>query len=361
MSNQGIITREYTTQVQKVIREIVNDPTTYRGAKYLPSVAMPVSKIYVDVVEASGGLTQPHILGAAPKYIQGVGNRTLEFSPGFWKEAINYNEQKILFLRQLGKNTDDRGIRSYIDLDIDKLNRRLEARIELLRWQAIFNGSFTYFDRTVSFGIPVANRATPIGANWSSDGISVNNSANPIADLRYWLQGGLAAYRKYKVRKILMNPNTARWILENSNVKSYATSYAANPLIKSLDLNNILSFLLPGCPECDVYDGWYQEETTVDGKVTVGDAVFFVPDGYLFFEVGNLPDGDKIGEFTQTLHLASGSIDQPGNGKYIVIDDQTAAGTAGGPKNPFVDLVAGVHGGPKLERSFDVLTAKVIA
>jgi hypothetical protein len=157
-----------------------------------------------------------------------------------------------------------------------------------------------------------------------------------------------------------MNPNTARWILENTNTRSYLTSYGANPGLNGYDLTQVLKLLVPGLPPVTVYNGWYQTETTVSGRLTVSDAIYFIPDGYIWFET-SLPGNDKIGEFVQTIHLSSGSISDPGFGKFLVIDDQTQAGSAGGPKNPFIDIVGGVYGGVKLDRAFDVLTAKVIA
>lgn len=356
------ITNEYTSVVQKLIKEVVNDPTTYIGSKYLPSVALPVSRVRTEVIEATGGVTNEHLPGTNPKYIQSFGTRVQEYSPPFYKEMIHYDEKKILYLRELGQNAQNiRGVQQYMDIDIDRLNRRIEARIELQRWDTIFNGGFTWMGATISFGLPSKNRAVPIGAVWSSDGINANASANPIVDLRYWLMGGLDAFRKYNVTKIVMNPNTARWVMDNPNTRSYLSSYGANPNIGSFDINKIMQFLVPGCPPIEIYNGWYQNETIdADGHITVGDAIYFIPNGKLFFET-SLPGNDKIGEFVQTIHLATGSMDQPGFGKFLVIDDNTGPGTKGGPANPYVDLVGGVYGGVKLDRGFDVLTASVVA
>lgn len=352
---------EYTEVLQKLVNEVVNDPKTYRGAKYLPSTQVHANRVRVEVIEANGGLTNEHVVGTNPMYIQGTGTRAQEFTPPAYKEAILYDEQKILYLRELGQNDrSKRGVRKYIDRDIDRLNRRIEARIELQRWKTIFDGGYSFMGRNISFGIPSGNRAVPIGAVWSSDGIAANNSANPIADLRYWLQGGLAAFRKYKVTKMVMNPNTARWILDNTNTRAYVSSFGANPKIDSFNLNATLQFLIPGLPEVDVYDGWYQTESVVDGKLTVSDAVYMIQDGYIFFEC-SLPGNDGIGEFCQTLQLTTGSIDDPGVGKFLAIEDNTQAGSKGGLTNPFINLVGGVYGGVKLDRPFDVLTAKVIA
>ena len=54
MANE-FVTDEQTAIIQKLIREIVNDPTTYKGSKWIPSVALPVRKISNEVIEATGG------------------------------------------------------------------------------------------------------------------------------------------------------------------------------------------------------------------------------------------------------------------------------------------------------------------
>lgn len=359
MANE-FFTNEHTSVLQKMVQEVVNDPSTYLGSKYLPSIALPTDKIRVEVVEATGGLTQEHAIGTNTKYVRKGGSRVQEFSPGAYKEAIHFDEKEILHLRQLGQNDPSkRGVRQYIDLAIDRLNRRLEARIEKLRWDSIFSGVYSYMGNIFSYGIPSGNRATP-SVVWSSDGINANNSANPLVDIRYWTMGGLAGFRKYKIRKMIMNPNTARWIVENTNTKTYITNFGGNPAIGEWNLQKILDFAIPGGPAVEIYDGWYQEESDVSGKLTVGDANYMIPDGYVFFEC-TLPGGDKIGEFVQGLHLAAGTIDAPGFGKFLVVEENIAPGTKGGPSNPYIDVFAGVYGAPKLDRYFDVLTAKVIA
>jgi hypothetical protein len=360
MANE-FFTNEYTETIQKLVHEVVNDPSSYMGSKYLPSIALPVQRVRTEVIEATGGLTSEHVIGSSPQYIQSFGTRVQEYTPPYYKEAIHYDETRILYLREVGQNGRNvRGIQKFIDLDIDRLNRRIEARIEKQRWDTIFNGGFSYLGKTVSFGIPSGNRVTPVGAVWSSDGTSANNSADPIRDLRYWVMGGSSAFRKYNITGLVMNPNTARWILDNSNTRAYLTSYGANPALSEFDLNKALQFLIPGLPAVFVYKGWYQTESVSSGKISVSDATYFIPDGYIYFECA-LPGNDKIGEFVQTVHLAAGSINDPGYGKFLVIEDNTQPGSKGGPGNPYIDLIGGVYGGVKLDRAFDVLTAKVVS
>lgn len=358
--SSGFFTDEHTAALQKMVREVQNDPSEHLGRKYLPAVAIPASEIRVDIVEATGGMTADHMLGTDPKYTQRFGTRASRFTPGSWRDVIRYDEKDILTLRELGQNDPSRrGIEQYIENTVNQLDNRLESRQEYLRWQAIFNGAFQYLGKTISFGIPAGNRVTP-SAVWASGG-TTNNSAKPLNDLRYWLSGGTAAYRKYKVQEIVMNPNTARFILENTNTLSFVQSYFNNPRFTDYNLQQVVDILLPGLKaKVTVYEGWWRDQTIdSDGKITVGDAQYFIPDGYIFFPI-KTPDGDVLGEFQQGLHLATGTIQQPGSGKFLLIEDNTAPGTKGGPKNPFIDLVAGVTGGPKLDRYFDILTAKVI-
>lgn len=361
MSDNQFITTEHTQVLQKLIQEVVNDPTTYLGSKYIPSVALPVREIYTEVIEANGGLTAEHVIGTDPLYIRSFGTRTQKFMPPAFKEAIHYDEQKILDLRELGQNDrSKRGVRQYIDKDVDRLNRRMEARIELFRWQSIFNGGFSYLGQTFSYGIPAGNTAVPLGAKWSLDNVSANDSADPIKDIRYWVDGSYAAFRKYKITKLIMNGNTARWILDNANTRTYIQNAFANPNIANYTLEQVLGFMIPACPPVEIYKGWYQTETVDgDGKIVVGDAIYFIPDGKIFFEC-SLPGGDLIGEFVQGLHLSTGTVDNPGFGKFLVVEENIAPGTKGGPKNPYIDLIGGVYGGVKLDRPMDVITANVL-
>jgi hypothetical protein len=328
----------------------------------MPSIALPMNKIRTEIIEASGGLTKEHKPGTDVKYIRSFGTRVQEYTPPKFKEAIHYDEEKILYLRELGNsNLGARGVQQYIDLDVDRLNRRLEARVEKLRWDTIFNGQFSWFNTNVNFGIPANNKVTPVGQAWDDGSGNANDNADPIKDLRYWIMGGTAQFRKYKISKMVMNPNTARWILDNANTQALVQTYFSAENFGSYELNKVLQMLIPGLPEVEIYDGWYQDESDVDGKLTVTDAIYFIPDGKIYFEVSNLPGGDKIGEFVQGVHLAEGSIATPGYGKFVVIDDNTVKGSKGGPGNPFLDLIGGVYGGPKLDRPFDVLTADVKA
>lgn len=351
-----VFAAEHTRILQEVIREIETDVTEYKGAQYMPSIEVPSASIFVDVLEARGGLLQEHTLGADPKAAPRRQFRTQQYAPGAYKEFIRFNEADILRLRELGLNDQSkRGIRQHLNENALVLNNRIEARMELLRWQAIFNGTYVYGGKTVDFGKPVNHDVAPV-IPWMI-GANANPLAKPIEDLRYWLLGGYAPFRKYKKTKIIMNPNTARAVLDNPNVQSLIQSRFASDLYKAHDINAVLGFLIPGMPAVEIYEGWYQSETVdaTTGLITVSDGIYFIPDGKIFFEV-KLPDNNKVGDVVMSLNLSNGSVDAPAPGKFILVDEHIEDR----PGNPYIDVLGGFYGGPRLKRAFDALTATVI-
>lgn len=356
-----VFSTEHTRVLQEVIREIETDPSDYPGAKYMPSVDMPTSSIFVDVLEARGGLVKEHALGSDPRMGSRRQFRTQQFAPGYYKEVIRFNEGDILKLRELGQNDQSkRGIRMHLNENALVLNNKIEARMELLRWQAIFNGTYVYDGKTVDFGKPAANNVVPTipWGTFVGPVFTVNPAATPVQDVRYWVMGGYAPFRKYKITKMLMNKNTARVFLDNPNVQSLIQNRFAAETYKMHDINEVLQFLVPGCPPVEMYDAWYQNESEdpVTGLITVGDAIYFVPDGRVFFEC-KLPDGNKVGDVALTLNLSNGSVDAPAVGKFIIVDEHIQDR----PGNPYIDVIGGFYGGPRLKRAFDVLTANVAA
>ena len=350
----------HTRILQEVIREIETDPTEYLGAQYMPAIEVPSTSVFVDVLEARGGLVNEHTLGADPQSVPRRQFRTQQYSPGAYKEQILFNESDILRLRELGLNDQSkRGIRQHLNENALVLNNRIESRMELLRWNAIFNGTYVYDGKTVDFGKPANHNVTPVApwANIVSGVLTANPAATPIQDLRYWILGGYAPFRKYKITKIIMNPNTERVFLDNPAVNSLIQSRFAAETYKMHNINEALTFLIPGMPPVEVYRSWYQNETIdpTTGLITVSDAVYFIPDGAIFFEC-KLPDMNKVGDLVMTISLANGSVDNPAPGKFILVDEHITDM----PGRPYIAILGGFYGGPRLKRAFDVLTAQVV-
>lgn len=352
----AVFSTEHTQVLEEVLREIETNPEEYKLAPYMPSIDVPSSTIFIDVWEARGGLLQEHVMGSDPKSGGRRQFHTQQYSPGAYREFIRFNEEDILRLRQLGMNDQSqRGIRQHLNENALVLNNKAEARMEYLRAQAIFNGEYVYNGKTIDFGVPAANDVAPVQP-WMIAG-NANPLATPIADIRFWTLGGYAPFRKYKITKMLMNKNTVRCFLDNPNVQSLIQSRFAAETYKQHDINAVLQFLIPGCPPVEEYDSWYQTETVdpTTGAITVSDAVYFIPDGRIFFEA-KLPQGNKIGDVVMSLNLSNGSVDSPTAGKFIIVDEHIQDR----PGNPYIDVFCGFNGGPRLKRPQDVLTATVI-
>lgn len=351
----------HTRVLQEAIREIETDPTEYLGAKYMPAIEIPSATVFVDVWEARGGIIKEHTIGTDPQASTRRQFRTQQYAPGAYKEFVRFNEAEILRLRELGLNDQSkRGIRQHLNENALVLNNRIEARMELLRWQAIFNGTYVYDGKTVSFGVPSANKVAPVTPWGTNDGsgnfVAANAGATPIQDMRYWIMS-YPTYRKYKITKLIMNVNTVRMVLDNPNVQSLIQSRFAAESYKMHDINEVMGFLVPGMPPIEVYKGWYQSETVnnTTGQITVGNAIFFIPDGAIYFET-KLPDSNKIGDVVMSLNLSNGSVDAPSAGKFILVDEHIDDR----PGNPYIDVLGGFYGGPRLKRPFDTLTATTI-
>lgn len=352
---------EHTRALMEVIREIEVDTSEFLGAKYMPSIDMPAATVFVDVLEARGGMVKEHTLGTDPQSAPRRQFRTQQYAPGAYKEFVRFNEADILRLRELGLNDQSkRGIRMHLNENALVLNNKIETRMEYLRWQAILNGTYVYDGKTISFGKPANHDVAPTqpwGANVGGVFTDTNPLATPVQDMRFWILGGYAPFRKYKITKVIMNPNTERMVLDNPSVQVLIQNRFAADVYREHGIGALLGFLIPGMPPVEVYNGWFQNEAidATTGQITVSDAVFMIPDGRLFFET-KLPDGNKVGDLVMTLSLANGSIDNPAPGKFIIVDEHISDK----PGNPYIDVFGGFYGGPRLKRGFDVLTATVI-
>ena len=168
-----------------------------------------------------------------------------------------------------------------------------------------------------------------------------------------------------------MNPNTARFVLDNANTRTFLTSYGANPSIGDYDINKVLQSLIPGLPPVEIYKGWYQTESNASGQPTStgGTSVrgpahrlgrHLLHPGRPDFSECSLPGNDKIGESGpgcapgQRLDRRAGLRQVPGRRR------QHRARHEGRPGQPLSRPRGGrPTAALKLDRAFDLLTANV--
>jgi len=276
--------------------------------------------------------------------VQRPGSRVSLFSPGYFREQFQLTEEDILFLRNYASSDfADRGVRREMVRIANKAALRVASRMEQLRWQTLLTGVWTYMGTSVDFGVPGGNTITPAVA-WDTVA-----TATPMADIRLWT---LTTLRKYRIKRMWINQKTANDILATDEVSDMLTAVGGRGRGFINDVNEALAFFVPGAPPFEIYDEWYQDETTTAGVVSVGAEIPFIPDDVVYFE--HTPMGQNVGELTVTPNLQNGSLDSPGSGIIWAFNDKTNE-----PGNPYMEFISGFNGGPRLFRPFDVFTADV--
>lgn len=313
-----------TQEINHIVRNIITDPTQYRGMTFAPIVTAYAARIQVDVIDATQGITPPHALNSEPKVATLSGQSVREYATGYWRETYRLNEEELLYARQEGTYNERAG-RLRVMRRATELNTRLDTRIEQLRWSALVNGKVQVNDNgvnyTVDMKIPNSNKVT---FAWVSD-----NTRDIVADIEslrelYLGTGG-------KLDTIWMPPQVAKALASNQVIKDllkqsvFATNLSPSNLPKALQL------LFPEV-KFEVYEEGYG-----DGK---GNFVQFLP-ANSFVCTGK---GNEVGmDFCTTLALQNGGMEQPQPGKFSAIEDRSA-----NEKNPHVDITVGINGLPRV-------------
>lgn len=313
-----------TQEINHIVRNIITDPSKYRGMEFCPVVSAYAARIQVDVINATYGITPPHALNAEPKVATMTGQSVREYATGYWRETYRLNEEELLYARQEGTYNERAG-RLRVMRRAAELNTRLDTRVEQLRWSALVNGKIQVNDNgvnyTVDMKIPAANKVT---LPWISN--ANQNIAQDIAMLQELFFGTGAVldtiYLSHQVAKALAANQTLMDMLKQS---VFATNLSASNIPKALQL------LFP-----EIKFEVYAEGYSPDGKAFTQ----FLPSGS-FVGVGK---GSEVGmDFCTTLALQNGGMDQPQPGKFSAIEDKSA-----NEKNPYVDVTVGINGLPRV-------------
>ncbi len=333
----------YTRALAEVVQDIIADPSTYRGAEVMPMVDHRSYTIQTTTNEAFGGLTLEHMLGTTPKKVQAGGAHILVYNAGYYRESFELNEADIIFLRNFNNlNFEDRGVQQEMEKIAKKAALRVANRMEKLRWDTLLTGIWTFMGQAIDFGIPGGNTLTPAVA-WDTPA-----TATPLVDIRVWM----LALRKYKIKRMYMNQKTANDFLATDEVSGLLFAVGGRQAELVNDVNRLVQFHIPGAPPIEIYDGWYQDETTPAGVVTVGVPIPFIPDDIVYFDIK--PMGDNVGDLAITPNLQNGTVDSLGSGIIWGMEDNTNK-----LGNPNVEFVSGFNGGPRLFRPQDIHKADV--
>lgn len=345
-----------------------------------PDKPIPATdQIFVEWIEGAKGLASDYLYGDNVPEVRRLSRGAYSYEAPAIREQKIYREQDILFTREMGSgNFAERGILQQISYDsLDGYVKMISKKKYQLS-QFVFNGSFTFSPAsgsapiTVSSGVPAGNTLLPIGAVWgvASGGTYIPNvGANPIADIQYWFSSAGPLKRLLPfVKSLVMNPNTQFLFLQNANVQSYANRILTNnALMNSSDvfsMAKVAEITVPSVKKFDIvidYSGYQPDVVTAGVPVDTTPLTYFIPDGYIFFEL-EIPAsyGSPIGDYVFLGQLQNGGFVNPTPGPFIVLEDNTAPGTRGGLGNPFLSLIYGYAGGPRIRRPNDLVIARVI-
>jgi hypothetical protein len=333
----GLPTRE---ELIGVVRAWQPDPAKWIGSSILPMRSIGAQSLLYDEEQVTGGMTALHTMDSDPTLIKGDGWRRFQAEPYFFKEGFRLNESDLLTIRaQSGApfvqgvgNDAPRAGRSLVLSRLAKLDRRLETRLEWMRWQTLM-GSLVLNQNGV-----VASETWPVQTYAATDNGGVAWStvatADPVKDfnnvaLLYDYKGAT-----YDGARAYMNLTTSRYLLQNTNLRNmYKNDLHQRQLVSVAQITDLFTTFTGMTPV--IYNEGYRDDAGAFQK--------FIPDGKVIV-VGNPTIGDEMGFVMSVPSLHNGGIDNPQPGKFVIVDDQTGAGEP----NPFYDAYEGQYCGPVL-------------
>jgi hypothetical protein len=327
---------------QEALRTVIQElPYT---AKYIGNTLLPNRNVYSnniawDIKGPATGMIMPHSLNADPKPIEFIKLASKSQPTAFWKESAILNESDFLEIRKAGSFSELMG-RELVTTYLQKLNQRIDARIEWLIWNCLF-GTVTINEnnviREIDYEIPVGNKVGPPTVPWSTIA-----TAKPLADILTWVakfdgtgSGNATAY---------MNKKTAGYLAQNAEIRDLVKQ---STNVMSIGVNNISSLVIPlvgDLKDIVIYNEGYINSSGVWTK--------FIPDNKVIF-IGEPAPGEELGNMVFTPSLHNGSIDSPQPGKFLVTEDKTSG------VNPIYTICSGFYGIPVLYHPSWVIVATV--
>lgn len=345
-----------------------------------PDKPLPATdQIFVEWIEGTKGLAQDYLLGDNVPEVRRLSRGSYNYTAPAVREQKIYREQDILFTRQLGNgNFSERGILQQISYDSLDGYVKMMSKKKYNLSNFVFNGSYTFSPSTgsapitITSGVPSGNTLVPIGAVWgtASGGTYIPNSAaNPIADIQYWFSSSGPLKRLLPfVKSLVMNPNTQFLFLQNANTQAYANRILTNDaLMRNNDvfsMAKVAEITVPSVKKFDIvvdYSGYQPDVVTGGVPVDTTALQYFIPDGKIYFEL-EIPAtyGSPLGDFVFLGQIQNGGFINPAPGPFIILEDNTVPGSRGGLGNPFLSLIYGFMGGPRIRRPNDLIIASVV-
>lgn len=375
-TGSGIQINSTTVAVTDLLREVgtVMDPMSFMS-HWCPDYMSEATTLIVETIAAISGAQFDRKPGQPFNEVVKLGNQSASFQPAYSGEKIVVDEQDILSLREIGVNNFSiRGIAQYLAVWTEQLAVRAYTKKQIWLQEAIFQGQFSWYGQTFSFGVPGGNTLTPIsGQPWAiGSPLVMNPSALPLTDIRYLINNN-AALRRLKpfMRGLAMNRNTASWFYTNPEVQQLIQyGYMANPELqhrgdRGATMEGMIEYYLGG----DIKLGVYVDDSTYisDANDPLGNAAgsvnYFIPDGQVLFVFDLNSYGGSVVDFAYTPAIQNngGGFLDARPGLFMVMEDLTQAGTFGGYENPSIKILCGFNGMPRIKRPNDLFIFNALA
>jgi hypothetical protein len=278
------------------------------------------------------GLQQIRGLNGSPPKVQPVGLKQYVYTPGFYGEYIDINEQEITERRAPGTFGQPINISDLVLERQDQLLQRRLDRIEFILWTLLATGTFSVpAAPSITGGSPVVHTdsfplqtftAAVTWANFSASTPLADFSAVQLLHRGHSVDFGAVA-------KAYMNRGTFNNLRSNVNGSDiYGRRTAGLGTFNNLQgINQLLTG--DDLPEIYVYDDGYFTET--------GQFVTFIPNNTVIV-VGERPAGQVVGEYRMVRNANNADV---AAGPYMKVVDW------GEMKVPrLVEIHDGHNGGP---------------
>ncbi|MCE3267816.1 MAG: hypothetical protein K0R49_68 [Burkholderiales bacterium] len=340
------------------------EDATFSLDEYFPERFRNMPYIVNSIMQGNTGLLPARALGQPIPQVKKLNVKSTTFSAAGFAGSMTFDELDM-FLRNLSaQDISENGLDTYLIYNQLKLLTQLYSRKKLLTAQAAMLGQIEYeadgqFDFQANYGIPSQNIVHPISGNWLNPNNTVNQNAMPFQDLSYILDRYPPFYKfrsaYMRSGKLIMNPNTADGFLNNNNNNSWAKNIFGNAaLFKRATMDMWLQHMYPsGNLQAVIEDDMYVDDDEVSH--------YTIPDGKILIAFDSASHGGSLGEFVFVPAAQKGGLLNAKPGIYTLLEDCSVPGSRGGVGNPFVNIIAGFNGLPRIANPNNMLIIDVLA
>lgn len=341
-----------------------SEATTFSLDEYFPERFSNMPYIVNSILEANTGLLPARAPGQPIPQIKRANIKSTAFSAAGYAGSMSFGELDM-FLRNLSaQDISQNGLDTYLIYNQLRLLTQLYSRKKLLIAQAAMFGQIEYeaegqFDFQANYGIPNENIVHPISGNWLNPNNTINHNAMPFQDLSYILDRYPPFYKFRSAYmgggKLIMNPATADAFLNNNNNHEWARNIFGNAAIfKRATMDMWLQHMYPsGNLQAVIDSDMYIDEAGVSR--------YTVADGKILIGFDSTSHGGSLGEFVFIPAAQKGGLLNAKPGIYTLLEDCSVPGSRGGVGNPFINIIAGFNGLPRIANPNNMLIIDVLA